>query len=163
MLRVIFLVSKPAYDRAAAVAYAHRYALKANSAYYNFDKLGGDCTNFCSQCLYAGFPQMNYSQNGWFYKNAGSRSPSWTGVEFLHDFLVSTGSRPGPSAKEIPAADASVGDIIQLSFDGIKFTHSVIVVERSERGILIATHSDDSDYRALSTYTYKLDRGLHIL
>ena len=42
------------YDRQAAVAYAHRWAYLRNPAFYNFDKLGGDCTNFASQCLYAG-------------------------------------------------------------------------------------------------------------
>ncbi len=159
----IFMGTKPVYDRTAAIAYAHRHAFTYNSAYYNFDKLGGDCTNFISQCLYAGFPQMNYSKNGWYYKNAGNRSPAWTGVQFLYAFLVSSGKRPGPSAAEIPASDAVPGDVIQLSFDGIKFSHSLFVVEKGERGILIATHSDDSDYRALDSYNYRFDRGLHIL
>ena len=42
------------YDREAAVAYAHRWAFGRNPAYSNFDGMGGDCTNFASQCLYAG-------------------------------------------------------------------------------------------------------------
>ena len=44
------------YDRSAAVTYAHRWAFGRNPRYYNFDELGGDCTNFASQCLYAGAP-----------------------------------------------------------------------------------------------------------
>ena len=41
------------YDRQAAVDYAHRWAYHRNPDFYNFDELGGDCTNFASQCLYA--------------------------------------------------------------------------------------------------------------
>ena len=42
------------YNRRAAVAYARRWAFARNPKYYNFDKLGGDCTNFASQCIYGG-------------------------------------------------------------------------------------------------------------
>lgn len=159
MRGVIFMLS---YDRGAALAYAHRYALAYNPAYYSFDKLGGDCTSFISQCLYAGYPEMNYSKNGWFYRNAGSRAPAWTGVEFLYSFLTSGGSRPGPRARQTGLMDLEVGDIVQLSFDGAAFTHSLLIVEISERGILIATHSDDSDYRPLNTYRFRELRALHV-
>ena len=37
-----------------ACAYAEKYALKANPNYKSFDGIGGDCTNFISQILYAG-------------------------------------------------------------------------------------------------------------
>lgn len=42
------------YDRNKAVAYAHKYAYSRNPNYYNFDNIGGDCTNFVSQVLAAG-------------------------------------------------------------------------------------------------------------
>jgi len=35
-----------AYDRAAAVAYARKWALSRNPRYYDYEDLGGDCTNF---------------------------------------------------------------------------------------------------------------------
>ena len=154
---------KPTYNREAAVAYAHKHALTLNKNYYSFENLGGDCTNFISQCLYAGFPQMNYSQYGWFYKNAGNRSASWTGVEFLYNFLVSGTDRPGPAAAVTPVSGLLPADIIQLSFDGKRFAHSLLIVEKGERGILIAAHTDNSDYRQLDTYSYRLARGLHVL
>ena len=47
------------YDEAAAVAYARRWALLRNPAYLDFHGLGGDCTNFVSQCLYSGAGVMN--------------------------------------------------------------------------------------------------------
>lgn len=42
------------YDRYSAVMYAHKWAYDRNPRYYNYDKIGGDCTNFASQCLLAG-------------------------------------------------------------------------------------------------------------
>ena len=37
------------YDRRRAVEYALRWALSRNPEYYNFDNIGGDCTNFRSE------------------------------------------------------------------------------------------------------------------
>ena len=52
-------------------------------------QFGGDCTNFISQCIYAGVKVMNYNKNnGWYYKTVNDRAPSWSGVEFLYDFLL---------------------------------------------------------------------------
>lgn len=48
------------YDRISSVSYANKWALTRNPLYYNFDKVGGDCTSFVFQCLYAGCKQMNY-------------------------------------------------------------------------------------------------------
>ena len=46
----IFPMMLRPYDRQAAVDYAHRWAYHRNPDFYNFDELGGDCTNFASQC-----------------------------------------------------------------------------------------------------------------
>ena len=70
------------YNRAAAVAYARRWAMDRNPAYYDFSNLGGDCTNFASQCIYAGARVMNYTKVlGWYYRTTGDRTASWSGVE----------------------------------------------------------------------------------
>lgn len=56
------------YDRTAAVEYAHNWAYLRNPAYGKFDEMGGDCTNFVSQCLYAGCGVMNEQPDtGWYY------------------------------------------------------------------------------------------------
>ena len=34
------------YDRSAAVLYAHQWAYGRNPAFYDYENLGGDCTNF---------------------------------------------------------------------------------------------------------------------
>lgn len=48
------------YDRKKAVEYAQKWAYKRNPNYYNYDAIGGDCTNFVSQCIFAGSQVMNY-------------------------------------------------------------------------------------------------------
>ena len=65
------------YDRAAALAYARKWALGRNPAYYDFSRIGGDCTNFASQCIFAGAGEMNFTPTfGWFYRSANDRTPS---------------------------------------------------------------------------------------
>lgn len=76
------------YNRNLVKEYAKKWAYLRNPAYYNYDAIGGDCTNFVSQCIFAGCKVMNYSKFGWYYKNGNDKSPSWTGVEFLGDFLL---------------------------------------------------------------------------
>ncbi|MCL2068743.1 MAG: amidase domain-containing protein [Oscillospiraceae bacterium] len=149
------------YDRYSAVQYAKNWWNGRNPAYYNFDAVGGDCTNFVSQCLYAGSGVMNYTRDtGWYYNSPSDRAAAWSGVEYLHRFLTSNKSN-GPYATERAVRLAQPGDIIQLSFDGARFSHSLLVSEISPQ-ILVCTHSDDSCDRPFSTYMYRNARLLHI-
>ena len=76
------------YNRKKAVEYAIKWAYKRNPKYYNFDSVGGDCTSFISQCIYAGSGIMNYKKHiGWYYNSSSDRTASWSGVEFLYNFL----------------------------------------------------------------------------
>ena len=148
------------YNRQKVKEYAKKWAYSRNPKYYNFDPIGGDCTNFVSQCIYAGSGIMNYNKtNGWYYNNGNDKSPSWTGVEFLYKFLISN-TGVGPVGEETKQLD--IGDVIQLSFDGVKFTHSLIIVELSKKQILIASHTFDSYGRDLNSYIYKKARFIHI-
>lgn len=144
------------YDIARAVEYAHRWAFARNPKYYDFEKIGGDCTNFISQCIYAGCGLMNYTpETGWFYHSQNARSASWTGVEFLYSFLLNNRER-GPYGHKDELWRAEPGDIIQLALQGTAYVHSLFVVSVGAHpepdNILIATHSYDSDYRPLNTY-----------
>ncbi len=155
-----------AYDRSKAVAYAHEWAYGRNPRYYNFEHIGGDCTNFASQVIYAGAGVMNHTPTfGWYYYHINRRSPSWTGVEYLYRFLVGN-SGAGPVAAVVDAAQAEPGDLVQLSFDGQTFGHSPVIVAVGTRpspsNILIAAHTYDSDNRALDSYQFEKARFLHI-
>ena len=154
------------YNRDRAVAYATEWAYRRNPQFFDFSPLGGDCTNFASQCLYAGAQIMNYTPTyGWFYINANNRTPSWTGVNELFNFLVNNRG-PGPQGSVVPLGQIRPGDIIQLRFGSDPgFDHSPVVVDAglgTPDTIRVAAHSNDSDCRQLSTYRYRELRPIHI-
>jgi hypothetical protein len=150
------------YNRPAAVAYAERWALSRNPAYYDFENLGGDCTNFASQCIFAGCGVMNYTPvTGWFYISANNRTASWTGVEFLYRFLVNNQS-VGPFARVVSRNEVLPGDIVQLGRADGTFYHSPVVLGVSQGEIYVAAHTYDALWRPLSTYSYARLRCLHI-
>ena len=153
------------YDKKSAILYAKKWALSRNPKYYNFDNVGGDCTSFISQCLYAGSKKMNYSKiNGWYYNNGYDKSPSWSGVEFLHDFLINNKSF-GPHGIEVTSNEILPGDIAQLSFDGNIFGHSLFIIEvnsPSLNDIVIATHTFDTLGKKIGEYNFSKVRFIHI-
>lgn len=158
-------MSKGKYNRNAVYEYAKKWAYSRNPNYYNYDPVGGDCTNFVSQCIFAGINQMNYSKNnGWYYINGNNKSPSWTGVEFLYKFLI-TNKGFGPKGEKTEINNLEIGDIIQLNFDGIKFSHSLIVIQNgsSTFDTLVATHTYDNFGKRVSDYVYSDFRCVHII
>lgn len=158
------------YDREAVVRYAHRWAYGRNPDFYDYEYIGGDCTNFASQCVYAGSGVMNYLRDfGWYYIDANNKAPAWTGVPYFYNFMTRTAQDRGPVAVDAPIGDIRLGDVIQLSFNGETWNHTPVVVEllrtpAVEPGdILIAAHSYDADNRPLNTYNYQDIRFLHFI
>lgn len=151
------------YDRNRSLEYAKKWAYSRNPQYYNYDKIGGDCTNFASQCLFAGSKRMNYQKNGWYYKDANNKSPSWTGVEYFYNFLINN-KTVGPYGETVNVQKLEEGDFIQLSFDGVKFSHTLVVIKKQNitDEILVATHTFDSYGRTLKSYKYQKIRYIHI-
>ncbi|MBQ3597113.1 MAG: amidase domain-containing protein [Clostridia bacterium] len=149
------------YDRVLAVNYAKEWAFDRNPNYYNFDKLGGDCTNFISQCVYAGAQVMNYQKDyGWYYNSLNDRAPAWTGVLPFARFLLSN-NNVGPFARTIPLSDARVGDVIQLYKKG-EFFHSLIITSIVGERINVSAHTKDVFDIPLYSYYFERARCLHI-
>lgn len=149
------------YNRSAAVEYARTWALSRNKAYYDFELLGGDCTNFASQCIYAGATVMNFTPvTGWYYRSASDRTASWTGVGYLYNFLINNRSL-GPYGHIVTAKEALAGDIVQLGRSGGNFYHSPVITAVTPE-ILVAAHSFDALDRPLSSYIYDTARFIHI-
>ena len=48
------MVQLKRYERQKAIDYARAWALGRNPVYHDYEKYGGDCTNYISQCLHAG-------------------------------------------------------------------------------------------------------------
>lgn len=156
------------YDRTQAVSYAQSWALGRNPAYYDFHSIGGDCTNFISQCLYAGSHVMNYTPTfGWYYISVNRRAPAWTSVNSLYNFLIKNHTK-AVFAEEVDISEIQLGDVIQLAKHDIGFYHSLLVTiiageTPSVDNISICTHTLDSLNRPLNTYQYDTLRCLHIL
>ncbi len=78
------------YNPYEAASYADRYATSYNNNYAHFD---GDCTNYVSQCLYAGGVPMNNTgkiDTGWWYSSSGSLSYSWSNQSYNFDYFSSS-------------------------------------------------------------------------
>ena len=157
------------YDREKAVAYARRWAFARNPAYYNFNSLGGDCTSFASQCLFAGVGIMNFTLDiGWFYRSLSDRAAAWTGVEYFYNFLtknnnVGIGNGDGPFAEETNANGLQIGDFVQLGRATGDYYHTPVVVGFSDGMPLVAAHSNDAFARPLNSYYFEKIRYIHIL
>lgn len=157
------------YNRRAAVRYAHRWAYGRNPRYYDYEEIGGDCTNFASQCLFAGTGIMNYTPTfGWYYIDGNNKAPAWTGVEYFYNFMVRTEPTVGPFGVDAGLEQLLPGDFVQIKRDGDVFTHTPIIVAiegaPTPDSILVAAHSYDADYRPLSTYyDVKEYRFIHIV
>lgn len=153
------------YNREKAVRYALDYALKRNSKFYDFSLIGGDCTNFISQCLYAGSGKMDYSNRGWFYNSLSDRSPSWTGVDELYDYLIS--NKNGIINGSLCNLDElELGDIIQLK-QGDFYNHTLIITKinyplLSLKDIYVCCHSIDRLNANLSIYPFREIRFIKI-
>lgn len=155
------------YNRKKAVEYAQKWALGRNPNYFDFDPIGGDCTNYVSQVLYAGECVMNYKKTlGWYYLNTNNKSPSWTGVNYLYNFLTSTQNR-GPTAEVISIDNIEIGDILQLNFgDDYIFDHSLVVTKIFQPinfdNILVCSHTFNRLNEPLSSISFQKIRFLHI-
>ncbi len=151
------------YDRGRAFTYAKRWAFARNPLFTDYTGLGGNCTNFASQCALAASLRMNYTPTfGWYFITDSNRAPAWTGVPFFYNFM--TGNRDvGPFGREGTAAEMEIGDFIQLGRAEDDFYHTLVVVGREGEDLLVAAQSDDAFLRPLSTYTYNLARFIHMM
>lgn len=157
------------YDRKSAVDYANKWAYRRNPLFYDFSDIGGDCTNYASQCVYAGCKIMNFTPTfGWYYISVNDRAPAWTSVEYIYKFLT-TNRGIGPYAEDVEIKDVEVGDLVQLRFIGkTVFGHTPVITriegEKNQDNIYIAAHSADCNCRPLSTYKNVAQiRFLHIM
>ena len=156
------LVTKP-YLRERAVIYAKKYAFGQNPIFGNFRGIGGNCTNFVSQCIYAGSCVMNYTPTfGWYYVSLDDRSPSWTGVEYFYNFMVGN-TDVGPYGRDATLDEIEIGDVIQLGNNRDGFYHTLLAVGFEGEDVLVAAQTDDAYARPLSTYSYDFARFIKIL
>jgi hypothetical protein len=135
------------YDRFAAVRYAETWWNSYNPA---FQKFAVDCTNFVSQCLYAGgIPMSGYPNRvkGWWMKNH-NWSYSWAVAHAFRWYL--SGNHSGLKAMEVSSPEKLMpGDVICYDFQGNgRFDHTTIVVAKDRQGMpLVNAHTTNSRMR----------------
>jgi hypothetical protein len=141
------------YDRRAAVAYADAWWNGANPKYHHF---AVDCTNYVSQCLFAGGLPMDYTgrrDSGWWYEGyAGSTerwSFSWAVANSLRAYLLYS-SNPRRGTEKTDPRELEPGDVIFYDWDGDgRWQHSVIVTGHDREGWpLVNAHTNNSRRRS---------------
>ena len=162
------LITKP-YNRGRAVEYARTWALRRNPLFIDFTGIGGNCTNFVSQCILAGSCTMNYTPDfGWYYISPEERSPAWSSVEYFYDFItgkmefVEQNGGVGPYASEVPIEEAEIGDAVQYANAEGDWYHTVMITRIDDGKIYVSAQSDDALDRPISSYPFAQARFLHI-
>lgn len=157
------------YDRGRAVEYARRWALSRNPLFEDYTGIGGDCTNFVSQAIFAGTCVQNYTPDyGWYYISPESRAPAFTSVEYFYDFMTGApefsrvNGGTGPFGFPIPLERVRAGDVIQLADEAGDFYHTLIVSAVENGEIYVCAHSDDALDRPLSSYNNTSERAITI-
>jgi hypothetical protein len=151
------------YDKFSAVNYAKEWAYRRNPKYFNFDRLGGDCTNFVSQCIFSGTDTMNFTPiTGWYYKSLNDRAPAWTGVNELFSFLINNKGF-GPIGEIIPFSSVNIGDIVQLYSNQKGYFHCAIVSEVTPFGVYVCSHTRDALNYPLIYFYYESLRFVRII
>lgn len=144
----------------AAIAYARKWALSRNPAYYDFEMIGGDCTNFISQCLFAGGAVMNPTRDtGWYYHSLHDRAAAWTSVQYFYRFMMQN-KGVGSFAQEIPYEQAAPGDVLQF---GVGAFHHTALVTAARNGMpYLCAHSADVLDVPLAAFLFDRIRCLRI-
>lgn len=128
------------YNRDMAVKYAITYGLKPNPAYRYFPIINnnsGNCSNFISQCLFAGgIPMIFSGENSWWYDNSSTDrkkdtwSVTWTVAHALYWMLKINRERDRFGAKGTETKkiyELQLGDLIFFEDNTGLIFHSAII------------------------------------
>ena len=164
------------YNINEAVKYALKYALEINPKFWNYEQWGGDCTNYVSQCLYAGGIPFDTAgidvRYHWYWYNDTNRTPSWTAADSLKFYMennnVDQDGSPSLGLKAIQVGLEQLlrGDLVQLLDHRNKAYHSMIVTGYLVQGekvvdYLVSQHSgyDPDDEGRLKNFRLSQKEG----
>ncbi len=144
-----------AYSPDKAAEYADKYVYHGatggdvykgyyNSAYYNYNPVGGDCANYTSQCILAGgMPQVvgtAFGTDGWYYKSGNDRSGTWTVAGHLRNWMASN------RGVKVTAEHSTVwkGSPVFYGSSASSVAHATICVGKNSAGTpIINSHNMD--------------------
>ncbi|MBU0511710.1 MAG: RICIN domain-containing protein [Chloroflexi bacterium] len=172
------------YNRGTAHSYIEAWWNGRNPVWGDFSNMGGDCTNYASQIIYAGIiPEDKGGSYQWYWDNMNpprtsppySRSASWSGVAEQWAYIQGNTNGNGPNGPQGQWWTDSngrtymqTGDVIQLKYSGTWFHTYIVHSAKWVNGryqIKITSHQtnryeDDLDAVASS---YPTRRYVHIL
>ncbi len=162
------------YNRDAAAAYAIQFSdEKKGNGKYNKDGFGfisseagnsgrGDCTNFASQCLWAGgHPMMEAWTNTTPYARPGTGTTTWNSTNSLRNFLIRKEWATAIDNKH----DLKRGDLVySYNKESKAYTHVVIVCRdvESDGKIYICGHTANQRDKVRVTPKGYSDYYLHL-
>ena len=141
-------VTEQRLNKSDAVAYARRYARSGNPEFIARSG-GSDCTEFVSQCMFAGGWGMVYTgdfreqrrNDRWFSLRRDNnifRSFTWAGAQNFSEFVGISGR----GAQVSSAMQLDPGDVIQFrARAGGHIHHSMIVTGKTANDLLISQNS----------------------
>ena len=163
------------YSGSSAATYARTYALSYNTNYPSYALSGGDCTNFVSQCLYAGGIPMNGSNSSTGTYNSTTKwycictvseyhgnyehreyavTTSWIRVSDFNTYMTTVASsKTTKTSISTLYYGCSVGDVVQLAnkTTGTPY-HTIIISKRDSSTAYFCGHSYNR--KDASIYTY---------
>lgn len=159
------------YNRNDAVSYSDQWVgetevIRNDSVWETYDYAGGNCSNYVSQCVYAGGIPMDAKGNQiwkWYSDTPDStsaktgRSPSWTQVDYFYDYCSdNTGyGIAAEIANNLYSAD--LGDVVIMDW-GDGWSHVVMITQvvKDANGnvtdYLINSNTSDRKNYPLSAY-----------
>lgn len=121
--------TKHSYNREKAKNYALEYVLSPNPKYTNYETMGGNCTNFTSQCLYAGGIVQDKVGNYTWYYTSKSKSASWKSANSFRTYYknnIGSATVKGLNAKTCFLAKTRLGDLVQI-VNSNKASHTMFI------------------------------------
>ncbi len=155
-----------AYNPSAAVAYSEKwvyhypssgnYESYYNTAWPNYNSVGGDCANYTSQSIYAGGMPMaagaQYGTDGWFHYSSTNRSASWTGAKQLRTYMMEKRGKVinSPSNSQVWMGCPMFVDWYS---DG-SYDHAYFCVGQNSSGTAIINSHNSDKYHVKWNYGY---------
>ena len=158
------------YSASDAAEYAVKWGEDRNGIYPNYNLSGGDCTNFVSQCIYAGGLDMSGSSatvgivestSNWYCiyikSTLGIRkyevTTSWMRVSDFNTYLSSLVSKSTKTTLSSLISSCSAGDVVQLAdkTTGTPY-HSIIINAKDSTTAYFCGHSSDRSDENVKTY-----------
>ncbi len=167
------------YDGYNAACYALTYSRTGhgenvsngyyNSNFYNFNSVGGDCQNFASQCIWAGFNgnndpdainkllrPMDGDNPQWYCDGKGNKSSSWATPSFFDEYTNDTGNGVRIDATkskdnaDLYTSSLQLGDEVIVNNGG----HAIIIVDFDKTDAYFSAHSGNVRRGRLKDYNF---------